>query len=258
MILKIATLNCQNNQDNRDNRNNRASLLALHILKKKYDILGTQELTMKFTKRLDSYLREYDFYGDYQYGRGIIGTRFPLIKSFNQGNQIVTYLPVSSTSTRALPWLRYTLKEFIRALKKGAIARRIMTKVEIELPKERVTIVNTHLDYYTPSLQKRQLAFLLKKIKKYSRYSSIVLMGDFNLETTNPIFASFIRELENYQLVRVPVEDKTNASKYRQKNAIDHIFLPRSWQVLGSGVISTKELSDLTDHKAVYAVVSTN
>jgi len=76
MKLKIGTLNCQNNTENRQNRNNHAILLGEHILKQKYDILGTQELTMRFTRKVDEYLREYHFYGDYQYGRGIIGTCF--------------------------------------------------------------------------------------------------------------------------------------------------------------------------------------
>lgn len=252
MKLKIGTLNCQNNIDNRKNHNNRAQLLARHILKRKYDILGTQELTMKFTKRVDHYLRVYNFYGDYQYGRGIIGTKIPIIKSFNQGNQIITNLPVATTSTRSLPWLRYSWKEFIRAFKKKSIARRIMTRVELDMPQERVYIFNTHLDYYTPSLQKKQLDYILKRIKKYRSYGSIVLMGDFNLEVTDKIFEDFINELEKLEIIRVPVLDKTNASKYREKTSIDHIFIPKKWKIIEYGTVDVEDLRYLTDHKAVY------
>ena len=54
--IKIGTLNCQNNEDNRLDRNNHASILADHILNEQYDILGLQELTISYTKKINSYL----------------------------------------------------------------------------------------------------------------------------------------------------------------------------------------------------------
>lgn len=258
MKLKIGTLNCQNNTENRQNRNDRASLLANHILNEKYDILGTQELTMRFTRKVDEYLREYDFYGDYQYGRGFIGKHFPLIKTFNQGNQIITHIKVESTRTRTLPWIPYSFKELWRALKKPSLERRIVTRIELETEEERIYILNTHLDYYTPSVQKRQLNYLLKKIKKYRNYAEIVLMGDFNLEVTDTLFANFIEELEKMDIVRVPVMEKTNADRYSEKSAIDHIFIPKKWKIHSCGTIDVEELSNITDHKAVYVEVDTN
>lgn len=255
MKLKIGTLNCQNNTENRQNRNDHASLLAEHILERKYDILGTQELTMKFTRRVDSYLKEFDFYGDYQYGRGFIGKYFPIIKTFNQGNQIITHIPVESTRTRTLPWIPFSIKDFFRALRKPSLERRIVTRIELETERERIYILNTHLDYYTPSVQKRQLKYLLKRIKKYKNYGSIVLMGDFNLEADVPLFSNFIEELEKLDIVRVPVNEKTNADKYREKTAIDHIFIPKNWKIIACGTVDMEELSNITDHKAVYVEV---
>ena len=255
MRLKIGTLNCQNNTENRQNRNDRANLLASYILEKKYDILGTQELTMRFTRKVDKYLKEFNFYGDYQYGRGIIGKYFPLIKTFNQGNQIITHMPVESTRTRTLPWIPYSFKELWRALKKPSLERRIVTRIEIETEKQRIYILNTHLDYYTPSVQKRQLNYLLKKIKKYRNYASVVLMGDFNLQITDSLFLNFMKELEKVDIVRVPVNEKTNASRYREEGAIDHIFIPKNFKVISCGTISMEELSNITDHKAVYVEV---
>ncbi len=258
MRLKIGTLNCQNNTENRQNRNDHASLLANYILEKKYDILGTQELTMRFTRKVDSYLKEFNFYGDYQYGRGIIGKYFPIVKTFNQGNQIITHMSVASTRTRTLPWIPHCLKDFIRALKKPSLERRIVTRIELETEKERIYIMNTHLDYYTPSVQKRQLNYLLKKIKKYRNYGSIVLMGDFNLEVSDSLFSEFIEELEKLDIVRVPVNEKTNADRYREKSAIDHIFIPKNWKIIGCGTVDMEELSNITDHKAVYVDVDIN
>ncbi len=258
MKLKIGTLNCQNNADNRSNRKDRAHLLAHHILDKKYDILGTQELTIRFTKKVDKYLRVYNFYGDYQYGRGIIGTFTPVLRSFNQGNHVISRIPALSVSTKALPWLRYSWKDFKRAWKKKSIARRIVTRVEMEVEEKRVYIFNTHLDYYTPALQEKQLAYLIKQIRKYRNYGFVVVMGDFNLETTDTIFQNFRKELEKMNIIKVPVNEKTNASKYREKTSIDHIFIPGEWKILECGTISTETLSYLTDHKAVYVVVSTH
>lgn len=258
MNIKIGTLNCQNSKENRTNRNDRARLLAWHILEKRYDILGMQELTMGFSKKVDAYLKNYNFYGDYQYGKGLFGTKFPGVKTYNQGNHVVTKLPAQTVVTKSLPWLRYSLKEFIRALKKGSIARRIITRVEIEIDGERVYIFNTHLDYYTPSLQQKQLAYILKQVKKYRQYGQVILMGDFNLETYNPMFVSFTQELEKLDIVKVPVNEKTNAKKYKKKTAIDHIFIPKHYRILECGTMDMESLQYLTDHKAVYVIVSTN
>ncbi len=258
MKLKIGTLNCQNNTENRQNRNNHAILLGEHILKQKYDILGTQELTMRFTRKVDEYLREYHFYGDYQYGRGIIGTCFPFVKTFNQGNQIITHLPVETTRTRTMPWIPHSFKDFLRALRKPSLERRIVTRIELETEKERIYVFNTHLEYYIPSVKKRQLNYLLKKIKKYRNYGSIIVMGDFNLEVTDTLFSDFIKELEKLDIVRVPVMDKTNADRYSEKTAIDHLFIPKNWRILNSGTIDMEELSNITDHKAVFVEVEIN
>lgn len=254
MRLKIGTLNCQNNEENRQNRDNRASLLAEHILEEKYDILGTQELTIKFTKKVNEYLGEYHFYGDYQYGRGIIGTRFPIIKSFNQGNQIITHFPVVSTKTHIMPWFPFSIKDLWKALKKKSIGRRIVTKIEIKLGEEYISILNTHLDYYLPSVQKKQLHYLLKKVKKLSHNGPILLMGDFNMEISNPLFLSFVEKLDSLGFIRVPVDNKTNDARYRAKTAIDHVFIPKNWEILSCGALEV----NITDHKAVYVEVETH
>ena len=109
--FRIGTLNCQNNSNNRNNKKNGTSdtayLLAQHIIDKKYDILGTQELTRRFMTQVDDYLEEYNFYGGYQYGRGVLGTKIPFLRDYNQSNQIVTARKVVSAKTRALPWIPY-------------------------------------------------------------------------------------------------------------------------------------------------------
>ena len=56
-------------------------------------------------------------------------------------------------------------------------------------------------------------------------------------------------------LKRVEVNDKTNASKFSNQTAIDHIFIPSNWDIEDAGLINDDELSKITDHKGVYAKV---
>ena len=257
--FRIGTLNCQNNSRNRNNKKNGTSdnayLLAQHIIDKQYDILGTQELTRPFMKQVDDYLDEYNFYGGYQYGRGVLGTKIPFFKDYNQSNQIVTARKVVSAKTKALPWIPYSLEDLIKGLKKPSISRRIATIIELEDSYNRIYVINTHLDYYLPKVQQRQLNYLIKKVKKYSKYGLVVLMGDFNLQINNPMFRSFEMELNKLGVRRVPVNEKTNSNKFKSKSAIDHIFIPKQWKIVSCGTFDTERLALITDHKAVYVDV---
>jgi Metal-dependent hydrolase len=253
--FRIGTLNCQNNSDNRSNTNNNASILAGHIIEKEYDILGTQELTNGFMKKVDASLKEYDFYGGYQYGRGVLGTKLPVLRDYNQSNQIITQRKVVSASTRALPWIPNNFEDIKKGLKKKAISRRIVTRIELEDNYNRFYIINTHLDYYLPRLQQRQLNYLIKKVRKYAKYGYVVLMGDFNLQITNPMFRNFENELNAIGLRRVPVNEKTNSDRFASKTAVDHIFIPKNWKIAACGTFNTIDLGGITDHKAVYVDV---
>lgn len=257
--FRIGTLNCQNSVTNRNNKiyseNDNSDKLAKHIIEKQYDILGTQELTRTFMKQVDEHLKEYSFYGGYQYGRGVLGTKIPIFKDYNQSNQIITQRKVVSTSTRALPWFPWNYEDFIKAFKKKSISRRIVTTIELEDTYNRIYIINTHLDYYLPRLQKRQLKYLYNKVKKYVQYGFVVLMGDFNLQITNPMFREFEDKLNVIGVKRVPVTEKTNSERFSSKTAIDHIFIPKSWKIVSCGTFNTEELMEITDHKAVYVDV---
>ena len=233
MKLKVGTINCQNNEENRSSKSNNSSYLAEHISSNNYDIVGTQELTMNFTNRLFRNLKKinnYNIYGGYQYGRGIFGTRLPIIKSFNQANKILTKYPSCKTSTKSLPWIPRNWNDFKKGWKKKCITRRILTSVKLNIDSEYIYVINTHLDYYLYDVQKRQLEYLIDRIKLYQQDGKIILMGDFNLTTDEKLFNDFIDKLKSLGVKRVPVNDKTNASKYRQSSAIDHIFVSNELQ----------------------------
>ena len=80
-------------------------------------------------------------------------------------------------------------------------------------------------------------------------------MGDFNLHINDQIFKDFIQKLADLNIVRVPVDGKTNASHYSDTTAIDHIFIPRKWKILDYGLIA-EDLDNITDHKAIYVEVN--
>jgi endonuclease/exonuclease/phosphatase family metal-dependent hydrolase len=115
-----------------------------------------------------------------------------------------------------------------------------------------ICAINTHLDYQIPSVQLRQLKFLKQIVKKYSEKYPVILTGDFNMEIGTEHFAKFNDELKDLGLKRIEMNEKTNAEKFENKTAIDHIFIPNSWDVIETG---TKEIPNVTDHKEVYAEV---
>lgn len=253
MKLRIGTLNCQNNEENRDLRNDNALILSNHINDIKYDILGTQELTIKFTNKVKSFLDDYKVYGKYQYGSGIIGTKIPLLKDYNQGNQIITKCMCKKTKTYTMPWIPKTFKDFVKAWKKKSMTKRMVTITELEVNDSTIFVLNAHLDYYIPNVQQRQLNYIYKKITNYLTKGNVILMGDFNLDLEEDMFNDFISRLDSIGIKRVPMNKKTNSDRHYEESAIDHIFIPNSWKIIDYGYIDG--LDNITDHKAVYVDV---
>ena len=46
------------------------------------------------------------------------------------------------------------------------------------------------------------------------------------------------------------MNEKTNASKYSEESAIDHIFVSNDFKILDYGTYD--DLTSITDHKAIY------
>lgn len=261
MNLKIGTLNLRNNKTNREgglrsDGENNAKIIANHIEKEEFDILGTQELTRKFKKEITKYLTKYKFYGGYRYGNNIISNNIKVIRDYNENNNIVTKYKVKYKKTKLLPFIPFNIKELIKGIKLKKIFPRIVTIVVLEdKEKNRICAINTHLDFKIPSLQKRQLNKLKKIIEKNIKRYPTILTGDFNMEVNKEIFNSFIEELKLLGLTRVEVNDKTNDTKYKTKTAIDHIFIPSTWKIIDKGI---KVLDNVTDHKEVFVEVKKN
>lgn len=251
-VIKIGNLNCQNNSLNRNSSAHSASVLAHHIEEEAYDIFSTQELTRPFINSLNNYFKGHKLYGKYRYGNSFLARHIPMINKFNETNSIITNMKIIKTDTKRLPWFPNNFSDFIKLLKKSAIMPRTVTVAVLNSEEfGNVCAINTHLDYRVKNIQLRQLKYLHKTIKKYSKYYPIVLTGDFNMEVTTEHFSEFIESVSSI-VKRVPVNLKTNGEKYRSKTAIDHIFIPVDWKIMNCGVIDNDELNELTDHKEIY------
>ena len=87
--LKIGSFNTKDNSINRkggmrEDGISNADILANQIKENAFDLLGTQELTIKYVNELALRLNGYKFYGSYRYGNLL--TKIP----FNENNNIIT------------------------------------------------------------------------------------------------------------------------------------------------------------------------
>lgn len=247
--LKIGSFNTKDNSINskggmREDSISNADILANQIKENEFDLLGTQELTIKYVNEISSRLKEYKFYGSYRYGNLL--TKIP----FNENNNIITKKDVISQNTIWLPWIANNFTDLKNSITKISIMPRIATIVIIknEIHGE-ICMINTHLDYQIPSIQIRQLQSLKQIIAKYSSQYPIILTGDFNMEIEDKNFKSFISDIKDNNMKRVEINDSTWYDKNGNGKTLDHIFLPKDWNIQNAGTVDLKVTSD---HKGIF------
>jgi endonuclease/exonuclease/phosphatase family metal-dependent hydrolase len=247
--LKIASFNVKDGKINSkggirtDGTDN--ALLASQIIED-FDLVGTQELTFNYLSRVAFNLdKRYCLYGNYRYGKVL--KHMP----YNESNSIITKEKVLSHETVWLPWLADNLGDLKTSITKLSIMPRIATIVIFETPdKKQNCMINTHLDYQVPSIQARQLEALKRVIFKYGKNYPIILTGDFNMGPQDPKFISFREDIKDL-LKRVDINKPTWHGK-NQETTVDHIFVPKTWQIEDAGIISSNQTSD---HDIIYASV---
>lgn len=252
--IKIGTVNLQNNKINRtgglrEDGIDTAKLVAKHIENEKFDILGTQELTSLFINNIINNLETYKLYGGYRYGNGLIGK---IVSDFNETNSIITNHEIIEEQTKNMPFIPNNLSDLKKSIVKASIMPRIITIIVTKINGELICAMNTHLDYQIPNVQIKQLEFIKNLVKVYSEKYPVILTGDFNMEIGTEHFDKFNSDLSEYGIKRVEVNDKTNANKFSNKTAIDHIFIPNEWEVVDKG---TKTIENVTDHKEVFVEI---
>lgn len=250
--IVIGTLNCQNNEKNRSiitsRDDNISTILINNINDIKYDYLAVQEMIDDLTNKLRSRLPNYRDYGKYRFGNGLL-TNFKIVKKFNENNKIFTPHPIKYTKTYHLPFISNNFLNNISNFKGNITIPRIATMV---ITNDGIAMINTHLDYKYKEMKIKQLAKLLKMIKKYSRKYKIILMGDLNMDLTFLPFKDFIEELERLDIKRIEINKKTHKNS---KEAIDHIFVSNNFKPIECGLITTIDpnISKITDHTGLYA-----
>ncbi len=241
--IRVGTMNTKDNKINRnggiqEDGTNNAKLVSDIIKEKEFDLLGTQELTIKYVNELQRFLPNYKFYGNYRYGN-VLARVMP----YNENNQIITKQNVLECKTIWLPWVANNFPDLKTSIVKMSIMPRIATIVVSEDEEHRkVCMINTHLDYQVPSIQVRQLEALKKIIQKYSLYD-IILTGDFNMEIGDKSFSLFVNDTKD-KLQHVDVDGVTWHGVNGEETMVDHIFVPKNWQVENTEIIDLKGTSD--------------
>lgn len=247
--MKIGSFNVKDNYINshggfRKDGSSNADIVANIILNEEFDFLGTQELTINYVNEIALRLNNYKFYGNYRYGNLL--TKLP----YNENNNIITRKEVVFDETVWLPWVANNIKDFTKSIITLSMMPRIATVI-VANDEEfgQICMINTHLDYLNPSIQKRQLAELKQLIGKYNSKYPVILTGDFNMEPGNKNFSEFIENLQEQSLMHVDIEGHTWHNSTGKKRMLDHIFIPNYWCVEDAGIISSQGTSD---HDFVY------
>lgn len=254
MILNIASLNIHDDKINTDGgidgKIDRVKIVADLIEGKDFHYVGTQEMTKKFEKRLKEKLKKYKFYGTYRItNNNVINIRW------NESNKIITNQEIDYSRTHRLPWIPNKLKEY-KSSNLNSIMPRICT-VAIKR-KQKLCIINTHLDYKIPGLQKRQLKKLAEIISYYSKNYKIILTGDFNMGPNDKNLVPFVSKLSELGIRKVVINDYTFKDfKTKKQLILDYIFIPKEWIIKEAGIIRNKEYNSITDHTGIYVKVKT-
>lgn len=221
-MLTISTFNVQN--DINYYKDEKTKMILDYLTKEKINVLNLQEVYSTLNKNLVKELSSlsYSINGKYRFFLKY------LLKRFNEKTPIITNYKVLKTKTYHLPHF-------------PSLLRRIITKVEIEDNNHLISIYNTHIDFQYESVKQRQLKKILKILKKDKNL--IILTGDFNLKTNNPIFNDFIKELDKINIKHIDIKEKTfKSSKYHR--AIDHIFISKDFKLIDKRLITNIPTSD--------------
>lgn len=238
MYITISTFNIQNKYKIKrysgiDRYGDHAMELVNFIEDENIDIIGIQELTPLYQKRLENNLPEkYQMSGKYRYTS--IGKFIPFISKYNESNKIITRFSIEETSTRHLPFFPNI--------------PRIVTKTKIRCKDKVITVYNTHLDFISPVIRKKQLDKLFFLISQDCE--NVILMGDFNSFDDQKYFKDFIEKLNNIGIVHIEIDTKTH---YRIKKAIDHIFVSNKFKIVDKKVLNLG--TNMSDHMPIVVKI---
>ena len=219
--MKISTFNIQN--DSKTYKRKKVDELHNYIEKNKIDVVGLQEVFHRLDKDIKKDLGyDYKVVGKYRFISKFI------LRRINEKNPIITPYEVISSKTYHLPFF-------------PSLTKRVLTHAVIKYKDKEISVYNTHLEVYIPSVKTKQLKKIYEIIKNDTRPK--ILMGDFNLKANNNIFIEFVTKLEEIDIKRIPLDEKTyKPSKYKKE--IDHIFISKEFKLKTKEVVKDLVISD--------------
>lgn len=239
MELIISTFNIQNkfklkSYSGIDQHGDHTKNLTYFLKKYKIDILGVQELTKLYEKRLLSHLsEEYTLVGKYRFTK--LGNILPIIKRFNESTAIISKYKILGTETHRIPSF--------------PSIPRVITEISVSLNSQVIKVMNTHIDVFSNDIKEKQLNWLIEFLKKQEK--KFILMGDFNSTVSDIFFDAFINKMNDLGYKRVQVSEPTHKCR---KLPIDHIFISKEWKVEEIKVIHLK--NKMSDHKPIIVKLS--
>ncbi len=209
-------------------------------------VLATQEMVKPTLDILKKKFPEYQYLGRGRYGKGRLKNSIRTLRKYNEHATVITKLLVIKEKTIALPWIPSNLKDFYHGVfTYQSVTPRVLTDVVLQIEKQQIRLLNTHLDCHMNNVRRRQLNYILKYIKGSNL--PVILLGDFNSDLSNKLFIKFIEDLEKLGLKRVEYNHKT-FRKSKKDTPIDHIFIPKEYKIENMEVISSEELEKYSDH----------
>ena len=257
----IGSLNIQNkykltDYDGLDEKgNDNAQLLNRFLIENNIDILGTQELVRDFIERIkDTIKPKYKMYGNFRFGSSKLVRKLEIFDKFNETVSVITKHSVQKNKTVTLPWIPLNPKDIYKSIKCGSLRPRVATITLVDIEDfGKINFINTHLDHKMSIIQIKQMNYLYDLIKKSKH--PVILTGDFNMTLNFPRFRKFVENLDQIGYIRVPNNELT-WKKQKDKLPIDHIFIPKSWEIEEIAVIKDKYLNHFSDHYPLLVKVS--
>lgn len=121
----------------------------------------------------------------------------------------------------------------------------------IRLKERPLTVFGVHLTYRNPEVLKRQLAYVREMAEKeYALGREVVLIGDWN-ENEEALYQN--PDFKSLGLISADPNEKLTCPVFLPRflqRALDHIFIPGSWERMSAEAISTG-----SDHLALCVEV---
>ncbi len=242
-------------RDSLDSWTNRKAFLLNQVQFYQPDIMGTQEGLKHQLDYLQTRLKGYDYKG---IGRDDGQTKGEYTAIFYNQNKF-------RLLKEGTFWLSPTPDKV--GLGWDAVCNRTCTYLLLEhqQSQQKYWIFNTHFDHIGKVARKNAAQLILEKIQQLNTANyPIILMGDFNVTPTDPVYTVLTNQLADTQKISQSPpfgnEGTFNGFKFHQPltRRIDYIFTNPNWvNVLKYATLSdSKDCRYPSDHLPVFVEVS--